>query len=115
MTPWGIVGSGVLSGKYNRDPEAEGRARMRGQIDERQLRIAAEGNIIPLVGGKTVTQLEENVGSLDVQLTAEQRARLDDVSAIDPGFPHDMLRPQAQAQATARRVENHRASITPEW
>ena len=41
VTPWGIVGSGVLTGKYNRDPEAAGRAKMRGAVSERSLRIAA--------------------------------------------------------------------------
>ena len=137
VTPWGIVGSGVLTGKYNRDPEAEGRARMRGQIDERQLRIAAEtmvvaeelgvtpsqvaiawvcggeGNIIPLVGARTAAQLEDNLGALDVTLTDAQLKRLNDASAISLGFPHDMLRPQAQA--VSKRVHNHRAAITPEW
>jgi len=137
VTPWGIVGSGVLSGKYNRDPDAGGRARMRGQLNERQLKIAqeviavaeeigvspsqvaiswvrgGEGNIVPLVGARTVVQLEENLGSLNVTLTEQQRARLDDASAISSGFPHDMLRPQAQA--LAQRVHNHRAAATPEW
>lgn len=137
VTPWGIVGSGVLTGKYNRDSAAEGRAQMRGQISDRQLMIAAEamavakeigatpsqvaiawvrggeGNIIPLVGARTEAQLAENLGALDVELTAAQRARLDEVSAITPGFPHDMLRPQAEA--LARRIDNHRATTTPEW
>jgi len=137
VTPWGIVGSGVLTGKYNRDPDAEGRAKMRGQVNDRQLRIAAEvmavaeelgvtpsqvaiawvrageGNIVPLVGARTVEQLKENFGALDVQLTDTQLARLNEVSAISIGFPHDMLRPQAEA--IANRVYNHRSAITPEW
>ncbi|MCB1683660.1 MAG: aldo/keto reductase [Pseudomonadales bacterium] len=137
VTPWGIVGSGVLTGKYNRNPEAEGRARMRGQINDRQLAIAAEtmavaeeldvspsqvaiawvrggeGNIIPLVGARTRAQLTENLGALDVHLSASQRERLNTASAISVGFPHDMLRPQSQA--VAKRVDNHRAAATPEW
>ena len=135
VTPWGVVGSGVLSGKYNRDPEAEGRARMRGRIDERQLRIAAEtmavaeeigatpsqvaiawvrageGNIVPLVGARTVSQLEENLGALAVQLSEEQLSRPNEASAISPGFPHDMLRPQGQA--LAGRSPHHPAASTP--
>jgi len=137
VTPWGIVGSGVLSGKYNRDPDTEGRARMRGQISDRNLTIAAEtiavaeeldvtpsqvaiswvrggeGNIVPLVGAKTSEQLSENLGALSVNLSESQRSRLNEASAIQSGFPHDMLRPQAQA--TAKRLDNHRRSTTPQW
>lgn len=137
VTPWGIVGAGVLSGKYNAAPDTEGRAAMRGQISERSLAIAAEviavaeeigatasqvaiawvqcgeGNIIPLVGARTKTQLVENLGALDVKLDADHLQRLNDASAIESGFPHDMLRPQAQA--VAKHLDNHRANYTPEW
>lgn len=49
------------------------------------------GVTAPVVGARTVGQLQENLGALEVDLTAEQVARLDDVSAIDLGFPHAML------------------------
>jgi len=137
VTPWGIVGSGILTGKYNKDPAAAGRAQDRGIINQRSLNIAAEvmaiaeelgatasqvaiawvrrgeGNIIPLVGAKTEAQLAENLGSLEVTLDDSQLARLNEVSAIQPGFPHDMLRPQAENMA--KRLDNHRAATTPEW
>ena len=45
----------------------------------------------PVLGARTFAQLEENLGALDVTLSAEQVARLDAVSAIDLGFPHAML------------------------
>ncbi|RCH64906.1 aldo/keto reductase [Streptomyces sp. SDr-06] len=45
----------------------------------------------PIIGARTVEQLRENLGALEVDLTASQKARLDEVSAIDPGFPHAML------------------------
>lgn len=130
VTPWGIVGSGILSGKYNDNPETEGRAAMRGQIDDRSLRIAAEvinvakelgasptqvaiawvrrgpANIVPLVGARTVGQLTDNLGCLDVELSDEHMQRLNDVSAISPGFPHDMLSRQAEARQS--RIANHR-------
>jgi aryl-alcohol dehydrogenase-like predicted oxidoreductase len=128
VTPWGVVGSGILTGKYNRDPDAQGRARQRGQIRQRDLEIAAEvikladeigrtpsqvaldwvrrgpGVIVPIVGARTLEQLEENLGCLEFSLDAAQRARLDEVSAIEPGFPHDML-----SQFRTDRIENHRA------
>jgi len=131
VTPWGINGSGILSGKYNENPNTEGRANMRGQIDERSLNIAAEvikvaheigatpsqvaitwvrnghANIVPLVGARTAAQLEENLGCLDVELGEEHMQRLNDVSAISPGFPHDML--SRQADGRQARITNHRA------
>lgn len=45
----------------------------------------------PVVGARTVEQLQENLGALEVDLSADQVARLDEVSAIDLGFPHAML------------------------
>jgi aryl-alcohol dehydrogenase-like predicted oxidoreductase len=110
---------------------------MRGQIAERSLAIAAEtiavaeeldatpsqvaiawvrageGNIVPLVGARTAEHLADNLGVLDVKLGEQHLARLNEVSAIEPGFPHDMLRPQAQG--TAKRIDNHRSRTTPEW
>ena len=46
----------------------------------------------PILGARTLDQLEDNLGALDVTFTAEQRARLDEASAVELGFPHDMLR-----------------------
>ena len=45
----------------------------------------------PVLGARTVAQLQENLGALEVDLAADQVARLDEVSAIDLGFPHAML------------------------
>ncbi|MFE7932292.1 aldo/keto reductase [Streptomyces sp. NPDC057456] len=49
------------------------------------------GVTAPIIGARTVEQLQENLGTLDVDLTPSQKARLDEVSAIDLGFPHAML------------------------
>jgi aryl-alcohol dehydrogenase-like predicted oxidoreductase len=130
VTPWGCVGSGILSGKYNSDPDAEGRAAMRGQISEKSLAIAqevvnlaeeightptqvalnwvrqGEGVVVPLVGARNAEQLKDNLGCLDFELTDEQMLRLNEVSQIEMGFPHDMLSMQ---QARNRKVDNHRA------
>ncbi len=42
---------------------------------------------IPIVGARTVSQLNDNMACLDVELSAAQMQRLDDVSRIDLGFP----------------------------
>ena len=52
----------------------------------------------PIVGARTLKQLEDNLGALDVTFTEAQCQRLDEVSAIDLGFPHKMLaRPMTRA------------------
>jgi hypothetical protein len=38
-----------------------------------------------------VEQLDDNLGCLDVELTAEHLERLDDPGRIDLGFPHDFI------------------------
>ncbi|ADB33148.1 aldo/keto reductase [Kribbella flavida DSM 17836] len=45
----------------------------------------------PIIGARTAEQLQENLGALEVDLTPSQLTRLDEVSAIDLGFPHAML------------------------
>lgn len=46
----------------------------------------------PILGVRTVSQLEDNLAALDVVFSDDQRRRLDEVSAIVLGFPHDFLR-----------------------
>jgi aryl-alcohol dehydrogenase-like predicted oxidoreductase len=37
--------------------------------------------VIPLVGASTVEQMRENLGALEIELSADQMARLNDASA----------------------------------
>jgi aryl-alcohol dehydrogenase-like predicted oxidoreductase len=54
-----------------------------------------------LLGARTVTQLEDNLGALTVSLSDPQRERLSKVSAIALGFPHDLLlRPMSVQSVT---------------
>jgi aryl-alcohol dehydrogenase-like predicted oxidoreductase len=55
-------------------------------LRERGERSAA--TIIPIVGPRTLKQLDDYLGSLEVRLTAEQYSRLDEVSAVELGVPH---------------------------
>ncbi len=127
VTPWDTLGSGILTGKYNRDASTEGRAMLRGRVGDRELGIAAEviqvaekigrspaqvalnwvrqqrGVIVPLVGAKTRAQLDDNLGCLDFELDPEDVARLDAVSRIELGFPHDFLE-----QFASTNIVNHR-------
>jgi diketogulonate reductase-like aldo/keto reductase len=49
------------------------------------------GTIVPLIGARNLKQLEDNLGVLDVSLTEDQISRLNEVSEMDLGFPHNFL------------------------
>lgn len=50
----------------------------------------------PVVGVRTPAQLEDNLGALTIELSAEQLARLDAISAVEPVFPMDVLKGPAE-------------------
>lgn len=119
VVAWAPLGGGVLTGKYTRNAEAESLRRQandaRGRTVERNLTIArtvdgiadelgassaqvaiawvrAQGyRTIPLVGARKVSQLQDTLGGLELALSDEHLARLDEVSRIEPGFPHGFL------------------------
>jgi diketogulonate reductase-like aldo/keto reductase len=68
--------------------------------------------VIPIIGARNTVQLEDNLGALEVTLTEAQLAELDEVSKIEPGFPHDFLASE-QIQdivfgGTQGLIDNHR-------
>lgn len=115
VMPWNVLGAGILTGKYNQNTKAEGRAANWDEIPGYQLKIAEKvvqmaneigctpaqvalswvrqqpGVIIPLLGATKLTQLHDNLDSLKVTVNPEQLSALDAVSKIDLGFPHDFL------------------------
>jgi hypothetical protein len=52
--------------------------------------VSAKG-AIPIIGPRTRAQLEDNLAAVEVSLSGDQVRRLDEVSAISLGFPHDLL------------------------
>ena len=126
VTPWGPIGGGVLSGKYSVGWETEDSKRVaanRHRFSDRNMKIAGEVSAIakelgrssaqvaiswvmgrgphgtiPIVGARTAAQLEDSLGAIDTALTREMLARLDAVSKIDLGFPHDFLSRPAMAR-----------------
>jgi aryl-alcohol dehydrogenase-like predicted oxidoreductase len=126
VTAWAPLGAGILTGKYTRGPsttpqDSRRAAGNQARLTERNLRIAREVDrvadqlgatsaqvatawvrqrgqqLIPIVGVRTLEQLQDLLGSLDVDLPAEHRARLDEATRIELGFPYDLLRgPQGQ-------------------
>jgi len=116
VTPWSPLAGGMLAGKYKRhDEKHEGRlatspfadfSKQNFDIAEAVSAVAHEmghsasqvalawlrqKNTIPILGARTLAQLKDNLGSLRVELSEEQMAKLDAVSAITPGFPGNFL------------------------
>ncbi|GAA4523082.1 aldo/keto reductase [Amycolatopsis samaneae] len=53
--------------------------------------LRTPGVTAPVIGARTPEQLVGNLGALEVEFTAEQLDRLEEASAIDLGYPHDLL------------------------
>jgi len=138
VTPWGALAGGVLSGKYSKGTPEDSKRVMGNQrrISDRNLAVAAEvekvaaeiertpaqvalawvrqqqGVIVPIIAARKVEQIVDNLRSTEVTLTPEQLARLDKVSAIERGFPHDFLEGETTRKIvhgnTYDRLDNHR-------
>jgi len=120
VTAWSPLGGSVLTGKYGRkgvqiDSQRVESNEAFGKLTERNLSIAREVEtvaaglgrspaqvalawlrqrtpaVIPIVGARTVAQLEDNLGSLGLELPPAAVAQLDAASSIPLGFPHDFL------------------------
>jgi len=118
LVAWSPLAGGLLSGKYHSGGGADGRystesaksfRRTGEQVDRVVSAIEAVGKqvgrspaqvalawlryrdipVIPIVGARRVAQLQDNLASLELELTREQISVLDKASAIEMGFPHD--------------------------
>lgn len=121
VTAWSPLGGGVLTGKYNQPNPVDGRLSMTDQpfqIFDRDLKIAETvldiareiekspaqvalnwlrnrpNSVIPIIGARKLSQLQDNLACVDFNLTGEQLQRLDNISAISLGFPHELLASQ---------------------
>jgi aryl-alcohol dehydrogenase-like predicted oxidoreductase len=111
VTPWGVLGAGVLTGRPAeslRWPE-EGASERTTAVVAAIREVADEAGctpaqaaiawlldrhgpeLVPIVGVRSAEQLEENLDALDVDLSDEQRARLDAAGAPSLGFPRSFL------------------------
>ncbi len=120
VTPWSPLRSGVLSGKYTRQTRASD-APGRGQwvtfsltdnaydVIDVLKRVAQEHETTParvalawvqsrpgvvstIIGARTLTQLEDNLGGLEIRLTPDQLNALDEVSKPALSFPVGFLK-----------------------
>ena len=61
-----------------------------------------------IIGARTMEQLEDNLGALEVKLTAEQIKALDEVSKPKLNFPHDFLETREGSLVTTARPSTAR-------
>lgn len=137
VTPWGILGSGMLSGKYaNPDSSPKRIKEGSARLSRRNMAIAKEvgkiaakieksptqvaiawlrqkhQQIIPILGARTKAQLSENLGALDLILSENHMNKLDKISEIDLGFPHGFLKEDNIRKIVFSNkrdlIENHR-------
>ena len=119
LTAWSPVAGGVLSGKYHGHGSSEASRMssdmMKGFMPEQQRadRIVAAVKkvsdetgrsmaqvalawlryrpvpVIPIIGARKLSQLQDNLASFDLALSVEQLKTLNEASHIELGFPHD--------------------------
>jgi aryl-alcohol dehydrogenase-like predicted oxidoreductase len=118
LVAWSPLASGVLSGKYHSGKPEEGRLsndmmkpflrpgertdrivaavqKVSQQVGRSPAQVALawlqyrDIPVIPIIGARRLSQLEDNLASLELKLTSEQVSALDEASAIEMGFPHD--------------------------
>jgi len=116
ITPWSPLGAGMLTGKYNESIDKDGRLTENSRkINEQNRQIARkvaeiaqklghtpaqvalnwlrgkDQQIIPILGARKLSQIEDSLGCLRFELSKEMMQELNELSAIDLGFPHDFL------------------------
>lgn len=142
VTPWSPLAGGVLTGKYNKRNGNSEQGRIEttgGNISERQLAIAdvvsqvaqeigrtpsqvaiawlraQSGVVIPILGARKESQIKDNLACLDISLSPEHLQRLNEVSQIELGFPHDFLQNDVIRGrlygGTFSAIDNHRNSL----
>jgi diketogulonate reductase-like aldo/keto reductase len=55
--------------------------------------------IIPIIGARELSELQDNLGSFDLSLSADQVKALDEASQIDLRFPYDLYAKEAVCAA----------------
>lgn len=141
ITPWSTLANGWLTGKYTKDNGSEEPKRLNNegmsdfvQQNDRNHSIAyavdkvanqigcssaqvalswlLHQDTIPIVGARKATQVKDNLDCVNVKLSDEQLAQLDQVSQIELGFPHDFFNQEMPQQfifgGQFQQIDNHR-------
>jgi aryl-alcohol dehydrogenase-like predicted oxidoreductase len=140
VLPWGPLKSGWLSGKFHRDDDdvdslragiVGGPAERDWQVIDVLHEVAAEAGVTPaatalawvgarpgvtsvLIGARRLDQLKANLDAVDVRLSPQQVARLDEVSVPELNFPAANNRDLAPTLAFAgATVDGRPTAVSP--
>jgi aryl-alcohol dehydrogenase-like predicted oxidoreductase len=147
LMAWSPLAGGLLTGKYHTDKETPSDARGQqtggAALTERKTRIVTKvlevakalGRspsqvalnwtrqnayglpVIPILGAKKLSQLKDNLGSLDFSISAEHLSALNAVSSYESAFPHNFLRTKMVDSflygGTLDAIDNHRPLTLP--
>jgi aryl-alcohol dehydrogenase-like predicted oxidoreductase len=120
LAPWDVMGGGKFQTKAaieERKKKGEGlRSMFAGEQSEEEAKIsealakvalehgiqsitaiaiayvmAKANNVFPIVGGRKVEHLQDNIQALKIKLTSEQIELLESVKPFDVGFPNDFI------------------------
>jgi len=118
VTPWAPLAGGALTGKYlrgdyGRIKESSNRLNENSQRITKEVIAIAEKlgvdaahvalkwtmqqplSVIPIVGATKLEQLEQNLQAIDVVIPEEDIRHLNEISAIDLGFPMKFFKEEA--------------------
>lgn len=114
---WGPLSSGKLTGKHSRGAATDSKRMRQARLTDRENAIIDEvvaiaqaierspsqvainwirqqqqrALIVPVLGARTAEQMRDNLGCLEFELSTDHLRRLDSVSRMEFGFPHDFL------------------------
>ena len=143
ITAWSPLAMGWLTGKYtkangNQEPNRLSNAGMSDYVqqtdrnhtiaravDEVAAQVGCSSaqvalswllhqGTIPIVGARKASQVKDNLDCVNVKLSDEQLAQLDQVSQIELGFPHDFFNQEMPRSfifgGQFQAIDNHRYS-----
>ncbi|MCU0490381.1 MAG: aldo/keto reductase [Chloroflexaceae bacterium] len=108
LLAWGVLSGGALTGKYSQPDDTP---RREASVSEREAAAGAAvaavarelgrtpaqvaiawvrqqgSNVIPILGCRSLAQLEDNLGCLDVHLEQQHMAQLNEIAGFTVGFP----------------------------
>lgn len=116
VTPWAVLGGGVLTGKYTGDSQEPTRYD-RDSVGPKSLSVAdvvrsvaeevgrspaqvainwvrqqqPRALIIPIIGARSAAHIQDNLAAVEWELSPEQLQRLDEANPSNPGFPISFL------------------------
>ena len=144
VTPWSPLKGGILTGKYTRDmrpDEGRGNSPWTQNIDDRTFGIidvlidvakgagahpaqvalawvqGRAGVSSTIIGARTMSQLESNIGALDVSLDEHALERLGNASSMRQAFPFDfvdMVQTNIQGGTTVNGVTREPWGMAPQ-